>query len=222
MGRLRALLALIVVLEVVAFAVLRNHPLKQPAWYDSLIALIKFLMCWGGVEAARWLLRDSPAARYPGPDSDWVRLWLWVGPPGGALLALGCLAGWWLSVAVGGRLVTYVFLGHFVAGALVWLAASPWVVPAVIRERPPHSLDRRLLNLGMALHGAGFAVYAWVYPATARWENGWKALAVTLGHLWHYYFVFFSLLVAAVIWSYLFGCWRPPEAVAGEGKADPP
>ena len=182
MNRLRALFLVILALDLVALLVLRSHPLKQPGWYDSLLTIVRLLMCWGGVEGARWLLRDSPASRCAGPESDWTRLWLWLGPPGGALLAVGCVLGWWIGAVTGGVVVTWLLLGHFVAGSLVWLAAAPWAVPMVLRERAPGSLDRRLLNLGMAAHAAELCAAIALVLRRKGGESFWNNSCASVVH----------------------------------------
>jgi hypothetical protein len=211
--RLLALFGLITIIEIVAVYLIRTRPLLLPTWFATLLGAAKLLMCVGGVEAARWLLRHSPAAHRKVPESDWTRLWLWTGVPGGFMLGVGSLLGKLATLLLPGRIIDFFLLGHFVAGALVWTAAAPWAVADTLKSRAPATLERRLMELGLLFHGLGFALLAWVYPGLAyrKWP---EALLWTLGQITHYYYIFYYVLLAALLWGAAFRYWRPAAEAA--------
>ncbi len=211
MSRMLVVFCALTLLEVLVAGALGQSPAARPVWYATAQSTAALLMCVGGVESARWLLRRSPAATAPGPASDWSRLWLWTGVPGGLFLAAGLLVTWGLSPVLGPK-TSLLLMGHFVTGAMVWLAVAFWPIRDVLTTPGPSPLPRYLMLAGLGLHGLGVALYCWVYPALLR--GPWK---VDLGLLFslagHYYFVFYDILLAGLAWSVAFRWWTPPVAV---------
>lgn len=218
MFRMLGAFLVITALEVVVGLALGQPPSARPVWYDAALSAIAILMCVGGVESARWLLRSSPAATAPGPVSDWTRLWLWTGVPGGLFLVLGLLLTWALSPHLHPK-TALLLLGHFVTGGLAWIGAAWWGTRDVLANPVASPLPRQLLVAGLGLHGLGTALYLWVYPALLR--GPWK---VDLGLLFsmssHYYFIFYYVLVAGLAWGLVFRAWLPP--VAEKAGLEPP
>ena len=122
-------LVLAMVAEYYAFYVYRSHPLVRPAYFQTLCLVIQMSMCYSGIEAARWLLRHSPAAKAKGIESDWAKLWIWMGPPGGILLTLACLLGSFADHISESRLAGPLVVAHISGGALCWLIGGFWAVP---------------------------------------------------------------------------------------------
>lgn len=198
------------VLEILAARAMGLPPSLRPGWYPASLSAIAILMCVGGVESARWLLRRSPAATAPGPASDWTRLWLWTGVPGGLFLVLGLLAGWVLSPWLPPK-TSLLLLGHFVTGAVLWLGASFWAVRDMLSRSWTSPLPKRFMLAGLGLHGLGVGLYLWVYPALLR--GPWKVdLGLLFSLLGHYYFLFYYVLVAGLAWGLVFRFWLPPVA----------
>jgi hypothetical protein len=208
MVRMLAVFCVLTVLEVAVALALGQAPAERPGWYGFALTAVAALMCVGGVESARWLLRRSPAATAPGPSSDWTRLWLWTGVPGGLFLVLGLLSAWVSSPFLGPK-ASMLWMGHFVTGAMVWLGVAFWPVRDVLGTRDASGLSQRLMQAGLGLHGLGIALYLWGYPALLR--GPWK---VDLGLLFslagHYYFVFYDVLLAGLLWGLVFRFWQPP------------
>lgn len=221
MFRLVGLFAAITLLEVLVGLSLGQAPSQRPGWYDGALSAIAILMCVGGVESARWLLRRSPAATAPGPASDWTRLWLWTGVPGGLFLVLGLLLCWALSGVLAPK-AGLLLLGHFVTGALIWMGAAFWAVPDMRKASPASPLPGQLMAGGLGLHALGTALYLWGFPALLR--GPWKVdLGLLFSMISHYYFIFYYVLVAGLAWGLVFRAWQPPvaEAAAPEPQ-DPP
>lgn len=219
MFRMLGVFCAITALEFMVALTLRLPPSARPGWFDTALSTIAVLMCVGGVESARWLLRRSPAATAPGPASDWTRLWLWTGVPGGLFLVLGLLLGWGFSSVLWPK-ASLLWMGHFVTGALVWIGGAWWAVRDVLANPVPSPLPRRLMTAGLALHGLGAALYLWVYPALLR--GPWKVdLGLLFSQVSHYYFVFYYILVAGLAWGLVFRTWTPPVAEAAEKGEEP-
>lgn len=200
MLRIIWLFIVITVLEFYAFVSYRNHPIVQPAWFGHLLGAIKLAMCWGGIEAARWLLRQSPIAR-KGGGNDWTRLWLWLGPPGGLLLVLACLLGWLVSFFTPGRLAGPLVVAHAAAGALSWLIAAPWVLKEIFGAAS--RLEKGVLFTGLLSHLAGLAVYYTIYPGERL--NPFSIL----GSLFFYYFIAYHVMLCCLMLALLFKVWHP-------------
>lgn len=209
MLKLGSLFALITILEVWLASSLALPAGERPGLHEALSGLTVFLMCVGGVESARWLLRRSPAARAAGPESDWVRLWLWLGGP----LGLGLVGVLGLSWAISGWLspkVDLLLMGHFVPGALLWLGGALWAVPELVRGRElARPLTRRLVALGACTHGLGLALYLWVHPGLLR--GPWKVdVGVLVTLLGQYQFLFYAVLAGGLAWGLVFRLfWEP-------------
>lgn len=211
MLRIIVLFFVITALELYAFISYRNHPIVQPGWFKHLLSLIQFAMCWGGIEAARWLLRKSPIARR-GAGNDWTRLWLWLGPPGGLLLVLACLLGYGATLITPGRIAGLVVVAHAAAGALSWLIAAPWVLKEIFGAAS--KLEKGILFLGLFTHLSGLAVYYSFYPGERL-----NPLSI-LGSLFFYYFIAYHVMLCCLILAGVFQFWQPqlalPKASAEE------
>ncbi len=211
MLRMLVVFCALTVLEVLVAGTVGQAPSARPFWYATAQSTAALLMCVGGVEAARWLLRRSPAVSAPGPRSDWSRLWLWTGVPGGLFLVVGLLLTWAVAPYLGPK-ASLLLMGHFVTGAMVWLAVSFWPIRDVLTSPSPEPLPRLLMLTGLGLHGLGVILYCWVYPALLR--GPWKVdLGLLFSLVSHYYFVFYYILLAGLAWSVAFRWWTPPVAV---------
>jgi len=204
----RLLLAFVLVtgLEFFAFSVFRAHPIHRPGYFSGLLTVIQFLMCYGGIESARWLLRRSPAARAPGPHSDWARLWVWLGPPGGALMVMTSLLAWLAAGQTPSWLPPALLLGHAAGGGVLWMCASLDMLPSLAQlPASARRLNGTLAGLGLMTHLSGLYCYARLYPA-GQLKVGLLALAVLLA-----YFVFYYIWAACLCWSLIFRFWTPPQ-----------
>jgi len=161
----------------------------------------------GGIESARWLLRRSPAAEAAGPESDWARLWLWLGPPGGVLMVLSSLAAWIASNQSPSWVGPAILLAHAAGGGIVWLLASLEMLPKLAQVS---ASSRRLCGLlaasGLLSHLLGIYFYAKFYPA-GQLQVGLFVIATLL-----FYFVFYYIWAACLCWSVLFRFWKPAPA----------
>ncbi|MBI3928923.1 MAG: hypothetical protein HY319_25500 [Armatimonadetes bacterium] len=205
MKRVALLFLFVTALEWVAFRIHRNHPLVWPEYFSTVLLVIALVTCWAGIEAARWLLRTSPAARMPGPISDWTRLWVWIGPVGGALLCLGCLLGSLANKISPSHLAGFLVVGHFSGGALAWVAALPWAAPDLYRDPDAGYVEKTLLNLGLFTHALGFLTFFLVYPGThPEFSIGWL-----LASAYFFNFILYYLMVSVLCWAAIFRFWRP-------------
>ncbi len=200
MLRIIWLFIVITAMELYAFFAYRSHPIVQPAWFGHLLGAIKLAMCWGGIEAARWLLRQSPIAKR-GAGNDWTRLWLWLGPPSGILLVLACLLGYLATLVTPGRLVGPLIVAHAAAGALSWLIAAPWVLKEIFGSTS--RLEKGVLFAGLLTHLTGLAVYYTFYPGERL-----NPLSI-LGSLFFYYFIAYHVMLSCLMLAGLFKFWQP-------------
>lgn len=196
----------VLILEFWAYSVFRGHPLVRPEWFGTLLLVIQLLMSVGGIYAARWMLRRSPIAWLEGPRRDWTKLWLWCGPVGGVLLVKACLLGKLAVIASGTLLPGLVIAAHIAAGAVVWTVALPWAVSDLLSDETTGFRERLLMQLGIAAHVVGFAVYLGYFPGRAV-----SPLSL-LGAVFIFGFNLYYIMSVAVSWSVLFRFWRP-EAV---------
>lgn len=193
----------VLILELWAYSVFRGHPLMRPEWFGTLLLVIQLLMSLGGIYAARWLLRRSPAARLEGPRRDWTRLWLWCGPVGGVLLVAACLLGKLAVESSGTLLPGLVIAAHIAAGAVVWTVALPWAVSDLLSDETTGFRERLLMQLGIAAHVIGFAVYLGFFPG-----RNVSPLSL-LGAVFVFGFNLYYIMLVAVSWSVLFRFWKP-------------
>jgi hypothetical protein len=155
------------------------------------------------VYAARWLLRRSPVARLEGPRRDWTKLWLWCGPIGGLLLVMACVLGKLAVDASGSLLPGLVIAAHIAAGAVVWTLALPWAVSDLFSDESTGFRERLLMQLGIAAHVIGFAVYIGFFP-------GREVPPLTiLGAVFVFGFNLYYIMAVSVTWSIIFGFWQP-------------
>lgn len=202
MFRVIGILVASLALEIAVCPYVAMSPAQRPEWYAAVMSCIAFLMCWGGVESSRWLLRKSPVARVKGPRSEWDKLWLWLGPTGGALAVVGLLVAWAVSPFLGAKMNTLVY-GHFIAGPALWLVGAGWALKGLYTEGALAGLNGKLLGLGMATHLLAVAIMLWVYPGFAL--MGWQLAALSLVNLGAYYcFAFFYVMVAGAMWIPVF------------------
>lgn len=214
----RLLLAFVVVTlaEAFAYSVFRAHPISLPGYFSGLLTAIQFVMCYGGIESARWLLRRSPAAHTGGPESDWARLWLWLGPPGGVLMVISSVVAGIVAHASPSNLTPAIFLAHAAGGGILWLCFSLEMLVQLARLHPSvQKLNWTLALTGLATHLCGAWMYMKHYPA-AQLEVKMVVLAILLAN-----FVFYYVWASCLVWSIVFRFWTPPPAKAVEhGSTD--
>lgn len=210
MIKLVLILAAVFVSEIASLWCSGQSQPGQLDWHDVFVTTNAVLMCWGGVEAARWLLRRSPAAKLAGPRSDWTRLWLWVGAPGGILFCLGLLAAWALSHFSPGKvpmLLTY----QVVVGGLAWLIGAFWAMRDLHTANLLRGFNLKLAVAGLLGNALGMSIYLWGFPGILGpfWRSELLVLGSTL--FVGYYYVFFYVLFAVVAWSVAFTFWQPEQ-----------
>lgn len=206
MNFLALALLLLTLLEYWAFNVFRSSPFGLPSYFTGLLTAIQFAMCFGGLESARWLLRRSPAARTAGPYNDRVRLWLWLGPPGGLLMVLSSCLAWWVDRQSGSGLGAQLILAHAAGGGAAWLLMSLDVVPrlALLESDEGKGASIRLAALGLFSHLTGLWFYAWLFPVTLPAKR-----LVILGAMM-LYFLCYYIWAACLVWWAAFRVWQPP------------
>ena len=203
MKRVYTLGLLLLALEVWAYTFFRDHPLVRPDWFSTLLLVIQLLMCVGGIYAAKWLLRRSPIARLEAPMRDWTKLWLWCGPIGGLLLAKACVIGKFVADGSGTLLPGLIVVAHIAAGAVVWTAALPWAASDLFADEMTGFRERLLMQLGIASHIIGFAVYIGFFPGREIPPLTILAAVVIFG------FNLYYIMAVAVGWSFVFRFWKP-------------
>jgi hypothetical protein len=203
MKRVYTLGLIVFFLELWAYTVFRGHPLVRPEWFSTLLLVIQLLMSLGGIYGARWLLRRSPVARLDGPRRDWTKLWLWCGPVGGLLLVKACVLGRLAAEQAGTLLPGLVITAHIAAGAVVWTIALPWAVSDLFADETTGFRERLLMQLGIAAHVIGFAVYLGFFPG--REVSPLTLLAAVFVFGFNLYYI----MSVAVCWSFIFCFWQP-------------
>ncbi len=203
MKRVYTLGLLLLALEVWAYNFFRDHPLVRPEWFSTLLLVIQLLMCVGGIYAAKWLLRRSPIARLEAPMRDWTKLWLWCGPLGGLLLAKACVIGKFVADGEGTLLPGLIVVAHAAAGAVVWTAALPWAVSDLFSDELTGFRERLLMQLGIASHIIGFAVYIGFFPGREIPPLSILAAVVVFG------FNLYYIMAVSIGWSVIFRFWKP-------------
>ena len=212
MKKVVATLGVITILELWALFLLREHPLVRPEWYGTLLLIIQLLMGLGGIYACRWMLRASPISKLSGPERDWTKLWLWCGPVGGLLLAKFCVLGKLAAAYFSSVFIGFAVTAHIAGGAVVWVIALPWAVSDLFNDPTTGFRERLLMQLGIASHVLGFAVYLGFFP-------GKELKPVSL--LFAVYFfgaVLYYLIAVAVHWAFIFRFWRPKQLTPAEAE----
>lgn len=210
MKRVVTTFTIITLLEIWALAIFRGHPLVRPDWFGTLLLVIQLLMGLGGVQACRWLLRASPLAKLDGPQRDWTKLWLWCGPIGGLLLVVACVVGKLVAGYFNSVLVGWLVTAHIAGGAVVWLLSLPWAVNDLFSDVTTGFRERLLMQLGIASHVLGLAVYLGFFPGTELRPIYLLAAVYFFGSILYY------LISVALAWAVLFRFWRPRPLTAEE------
>lgn len=190
-------LAVIIALGIPVLGQMGLPSAERAAWYGWSVALVGLAMCWGGAEAARWLLRESPLVKVANPSSDWAKLWVYSGVPGGVLmlfwLGLGWLLHGWVSASV-----STVLLGQALLGPAVWLVVAPWIVKDLASVSGGVEAVAGKVAVALAVHALGMLVAYGVYPHLAGASlTTLIALASSLSAL--YPLVFSHLLLIGVL-----------------------
>lgn len=204
----------ITVLELWALYIFRGHPLVRPDWFATLLVAIQLLMGLCGVYACRWLLRSSPIARLEGPQRDWTKLWLWCGPLGGVLLAAFCVLGKLMAAYTNSTIIGWLVTAHVAGGAVVWAIGLPWAVSDLFSDPTTGFRERLLMQLGIASHVLGFAVYFGFFPGRDMKPISLLAAVYFFGSILYY------LISITVTWSVLFKFWKPRPLTAQEQIAN--
>lgn len=217
MKRLVFAFILVTGMEAMALHLFRTRPFSLPGYFSALLTAIQFVMCYGGIESARWLLRRSPVAHTGGPESDWARLWVWLGPPGGLLMVLSSLLAAWASQHTVRALTPAIVLAHAAGGGILWLCASLEMVRKLAGLHPRlQKQNWTLALLGLMSHLAGIWMYVKYFPAG---ELQVRMLFVALLLV---YFVFYYIWAACLIWAVVFRFWQPAPAQPLDGLVDAP
>jgi hypothetical protein len=193
MIRLWLLFGALTGVECWAFQVYRSHPIVLPDYFKMMLLGIQFLMCWGAFDSSRWMLRRSPIARRPGPTSDWLRLWLWMGPSGGTALLAACYLGRWVDSLTTSRLAGPLIVAHVSGGALAWMVAAGWALPELLSDPVATAGNKGMALAGLLFHGLGLYIYLTVYPGSLGAVFGLVA-PITYFALLLYYVLIASLL----------------------------
>ena len=215
MKRVVILLGAITILELWALYVFRGHPLVRPEWFGTLLLVIQLLMGLCGIRASRWLLRRSPVAGLEGPQRDWTKLWLWCGPPGGILLIKFCLLGKLAAVYFNSLLIGWLVTAHMAGGAVVWSIAMPWAISDLLSDPDTGFRERILMQVGIASHVVGLAVYLGYFPGADLKPVSLLAAVYFFGAILYY--------IAAVMvqWAFIFQFWKPTRLNVPEAEAEP-
>lgn len=203
----------ITILEIWALIVFRDHPLQLPDWYSTLLLIIQLMMGMGGVFACRWLLRTSPVASLDGPERDWTKLWLWCGPIGGILLVLACLMGKVMAAQFSLR-IGWIVTAHIAGGAVVWIISLPWAVSDLFSDDSTGFRERLLMQVGIASHVLGLAVYLGFFPGPDLKPVSLLAAVYFFGAILYY------LIAVSVTWAFLFRFWQPRKLSNEEQAAN--
>lgn len=182
--------------------VLGQIGLPEPAragWYGAVMTFIGFAMCWGGVEAARWMLRESPLAETAVPKSDWSKLWIWSGIPSGLLMLFWLMLAWLLSSCVS-RPLCLIMIGEALMGPAIWLISTPWIAKDLYGSLKQSAAVPKLAAAGLSLHllGGIFALYVFPNFAGASLHSIFSLISSLAG----YYSLAFCHLLLIGCFSY--------------------
>ena len=214
MKRVLALLGTITILELWALYIFRTHPLIRPEWFGTLLLVIQLLMGLGGIRACRWLLRRSPVSRLESPKRDWTKLWLWCGPVGGLLMVVACVFGKLVAGYFNSLLIGWLATAHIAGGAVVWAAALPWALSDLFDDPTTGFRERLLMQVGIASHILGFAVYLGFFPGADLKPISLLAAVYFFGSILYY------LIAVSVSWAFLFQFWQPRALTPSEQEAN--
>lgn len=192
-------LAAVVIGGLVVLSKMGLAPDMRPGWYGFVITLVALAMCWGGVEAARWMLRESPIAKLRKPQSDWARLWLWSGVPSGVLMLFWLVVSSMLKGLLSPQ-VMIMFIGIAIMGPMLWILATPWIVRDVVGMGRLPASTVLLLSGGLVLHALGAAFAYWFFPHFSGMSLRlvWSLLSSLASC---YGLAFFHLLLIGCVWS---------------------
>jgi hypothetical protein len=214
MKRVLTILGTITLLELWALYIFRTHPLVRPEWFGTLLLVIQLLMGLGGIRATRWLLRRSPVGRLDGPQRDWTKLWLWCGPVGGVLMVVACVLGKLVAGFFNSLLIGWMATAHIAGGAVVWVIALPWALSDLFSDSTTGFRERLLMQLGIASHILGFAVYLGFFPGSDLKPISLLAAVYFFGSILYY------LMVISVSWAVIFRFWQPRVLTQEEKEAN--
>ena len=214
MKRVLTLLGAITALEMWALYIFRTHPLVRPEWFGTLLLVIQLLMALGGIRAARWLLRRSPVARLDGPQRDWTKLWVWCGPVGGLLMVAACVLGKLVAGFFNSLLIGWMATAHIAGGAVVWVIALPWALSDLFSDSTTGFRERLLMQLGIASHILGLAVYLGFFPGSDLKPISLLAAVYFFGSILYY------LMAISVSWAIVFRFWQPRALTPKEQEAN--
>lgn len=203
MKRVYFLGGLLLALEIWAFSLIRSHPLVRPEWFTTLLLAIELTMVVGGLYGARWLVHQSPLVHLESPRQDWTKLWLWCGPMGGVLLALACVLGKLITDYTGTLILGVAVAAHLAAGAVLWVLTLPWAASDLFNDPNSGIRERWLMQLGVASHVLGIAVYVGFFPG-----HEISPLSL-LGAAMAFAFNAYYLMAISIAWSIVFRYWYP-------------
>ncbi len=197
--RMWACLAVIAVLSFFVLGQAVMAPELRPSWYEIIVTLTGVAMCWGGVEACRWLLRDSALTGINGPRSDWDKLWLYTGVPSGLLMIFWSVLAWALHSFVSHQ-VMILLLSQALLGPVLWMACLPWVATSVLSVGRNHLNLLAFAGLGVFFHLLGTLFCLYIFPNFAAMNT--RSIFAMVSALGGYYpLAFFHLLLIGCMWS---------------------
>lgn len=196
MLRILALFAVTLVCEIILAPYAGCTACERPGWFGIAMTFAGLLMCVGGVESARWLLRESPAAKVDANIGDWSKLWLWLGIPCGLLLTWVMLASWLVSGYLSPQ-ADFLLQAHAIPGAALWFACSFWGVRGVWKGSASGSVSRRLMSLAFLTNLLALGT-VWVAYAPI-WECAWKTIAAQFVMMGTYYCLIFNEIMLASV-----------------------
>lgn len=156
-------LAAIIAVGLLALGQIGLPEASRAGWYSAVMTFIGFAMCWGGVEAARWMLRESPLADTAVPKSDWGKLWVWSGIPSGLLMLFWLMLAWALSSFVS-RPLCLIIIGEALLGPCLWLISTPWMVKDIYGSLKQSGALIQVVGAGLGLHFVGGVFALYVFP----------------------------------------------------------
>ena len=161
--RMWVCLAAIVAVSLFVLGQIGLPEADRASWYSVAMTFIGFAMCWGGVEASRWMLRESPIANTSMPKSDWGKLWIWSGVPSGLLMLFWLMLAWACSSYVS-RPLCLILIGQALIGPAIWLVSSPWMIKDIYASLKQSGAVVQLAGVGMFLHLLGCVFALYVFP----------------------------------------------------------
>lgn len=205
MKKMAALWAVSLSLLSLSFYYMGQAVNMRPPWLENLQDVTVFIVCWAGIEAARWILRESPASELVDSGSEAAQLWLWSGLGGSLYFTISLWLGKIVEPSLSIRQLD-LLASHCATGALLWLVLGLYFFPSLWLTGRLHGRLARLCSWAYLGHGLGVLSFLYVFPGVfvGRARPWPEVLAIVYMMFKNFSEVFLYLAWAGLILAVLF------------------